>query len=462
MRKAFRCDIVKLDGPKIDHRGYLMATARLARSGIQEYLMPDGSIRRELRPKEEVFSEDSLQTLAGSAVTNDHPPTPLTADNTKSYSVGHLYGEPIKEDSDESDLCYIGHELTVWDSRTIFDVTKSGKNQISQGYFCDVELSPGIHPEFGPYDAIQRNIRHNHSAIVQFGRAGDTVKIKMDSKDNELEFAVSYKSDAKEKPMDESAEEEEEELEGEEEIEGEEEDSSHKKESKRQVVSKIKEAAEKALGLKQKKDGAKRKVVSNSSEQNPKGDIIMPVILNLDGVDFSFEDKLAGTIQVISTKLKGMEKLTKDNQDLAQKLDAQEKSHKQVVDELNAKVSVLEKLTQDEKEMSKLVQNRIDTLDFAKKVFKEETKMDELSTVELQKKLVKKLQPDMDVEKVDASYLKGVVSGLMIGFKTDASKILSEVVSKLDGGDKETKIDESFKNFQEKQANAYKGDKASA
>jgi len=57
---------------------------------------------------------------------------------------------------------------------------KGGKVQTSCGYECDLDETPGVY-EGQRYDAIQRNIRANHVAIVESGRAGSEVKIRMDS-----------------------------------------------------------------------------------------------------------------------------------------------------------------------------------------------------------------------------------------------------------------------------------------
>ena len=45
------------------------------------------------------------------------------------------------------------------------------------------DRTPGIDPDGNPYDLIQREIRGNHLAVVEFGRAGPTCRIVMDSGD---------------------------------------------------------------------------------------------------------------------------------------------------------------------------------------------------------------------------------------------------------------------------------------
>jgi hypothetical protein len=49
---------------------------------------------------------------------------------------------------------------------------KGGKRELSLGYKVDLDETPGVW-EGQPYDAIQRNIRVNHLAVVPQGRAGN-------------------------------------------------------------------------------------------------------------------------------------------------------------------------------------------------------------------------------------------------------------------------------------------------
>ena len=54
----------------------------------------------------------------------------------------------------------------------------NGKQGLSMGYTCDLEESAGNWCGVD-YDFIQRNIRYNHCAIVDAGRAGDNAKIEL-------------------------------------------------------------------------------------------------------------------------------------------------------------------------------------------------------------------------------------------------------------------------------------------
>jgi hypothetical protein len=69
--------------------------------------------------------------------------------------------------------------LMITDSATI-EALEAGKSELSCGYTADVEFTPGLW-NGQPYDAVQRNIRGNHVALVDAGRAGPACAIRMDA-----------------------------------------------------------------------------------------------------------------------------------------------------------------------------------------------------------------------------------------------------------------------------------------
>jgi hypothetical protein len=62
---------------------------------------------------------------------------------------------------------------------------EQGKRELSCGYECELEEKPGVTADGQRYDAIQRNIRGNHVALVTKGRAGPDVRLRMDANDAE-------------------------------------------------------------------------------------------------------------------------------------------------------------------------------------------------------------------------------------------------------------------------------------
>ncbi|MCC7268808.1 MAG: DUF2213 domain-containing protein [Caulobacteraceae bacterium] len=155
--------------------GALLADVRIARTGIQLYRgsdvgRPDLDIVRVYRPGAEVFSQDTLKSAAHRPVTNDHPPVMVDADNWKQYAVGNTADEVSGEG------IYLRVPLMVSDGAAIAAI-EDGKRELSAGYTCTLDWQDGKTPAGEAYDAIQRNIRLNHVAIVDAGRAGPEVRI---------------------------------------------------------------------------------------------------------------------------------------------------------------------------------------------------------------------------------------------------------------------------------------------
>lgn len=154
--------------------GRLRADAYITRAGVFEYMDADGRRRRELRPADEVFHPESMSSFAQVPVTNDHPEVGLLDSKTaKDYMVGST-GENVSRSDD-----HVRTSVMVADANTINQM-ESGKVAVSCGYSCDVDETPGYDPVHGRYDAIQRNIRGNHVAIVDSARAGKMARIRLD------------------------------------------------------------------------------------------------------------------------------------------------------------------------------------------------------------------------------------------------------------------------------------------
>ncbi|MBP2238096.1 hypothetical protein J2Z31_004623 [Sinorhizobium kostiense] len=103
-------------------------------------------------------------------MTNDHPDEAVTADNWKALAVGSI-GDEIARDGE-----FVRVPLIVMDAAVIAEI-EGGKRELSAGYSCDLAWEPGTTPEGEKYDAIQKDIRINHVAIVQCGRAGSEAHI---------------------------------------------------------------------------------------------------------------------------------------------------------------------------------------------------------------------------------------------------------------------------------------------
>lgn len=157
--------------------GMLRAPAWVTRAGVFIYQLANGQTRRELRPPEEVFAEDSLRTLELVPVTMEHPEpigTPVTADNARDLSIGTV-GDRVRVDGDR-----VRVGLRLSDPDAVGKVQRREISELSAGYWRRLEHTPGVWRGIA-YDAIQRDIRYNHVALVRKGRAGPDVRIRLDA-----------------------------------------------------------------------------------------------------------------------------------------------------------------------------------------------------------------------------------------------------------------------------------------
>jgi hypothetical protein len=170
---AIRFDRGELQKPLKMANGWLRLDGYLTRTGIFEYLKPDGSKRLEFRPPDEVFKADSLATFSMVPVTDDHPPVMLDASNTTEWARGAV-SESVRQDGDK-----LRAALLITDASLVEKMERKDACEVSCGYHCDMDETPGEH-QGQRYDAVQRNIRGNHVAIVSKGRAGADVRVRMD------------------------------------------------------------------------------------------------------------------------------------------------------------------------------------------------------------------------------------------------------------------------------------------
>jgi len=172
-----RYDFSPIEKYEVTPEGYLRAWASIARTGIQLYTDADGSVRREYRPETEVASPDSLASFAGKAITSEHPPVLLDADNTKDYQVGFSGTEVVYDNG------FVKAVMTITDKETIDRIMRGDAREVSAGYRVNYDPTPGVTDSGEHYDGIQKEILGNHIAVVRRGRAGPQVKLHLDRQD---------------------------------------------------------------------------------------------------------------------------------------------------------------------------------------------------------------------------------------------------------------------------------------
>lgn len=168
--------------------GFLLVPAKVARTGVQEYnalfdfapneipeeknFSDSNNVVRLLRVSDEVFNKDALLSCANRPVTDGHPKNGFVDSfNVRDLQVG-FSRDDVRQDGDA-----VAIDLVIQAEEIIKKIEDEGVNQISLGYSTDIDWANGVHPEFGKFDGIQRNIRCNHIALVKSGRAGPGIKI---------------------------------------------------------------------------------------------------------------------------------------------------------------------------------------------------------------------------------------------------------------------------------------------
>lgn len=156
--------------------GFLKGIARVTRTGVFTYRNADGTLRRELRHPDEVFSRASLDSMRMIPITNLHPMDKLVnADTAKALSIG-MTGENVIPDGK---FVLVPIAITTQDG---VSAVEAGREELSLGYETELEEKSGNY-DGEEFDFIQRGIMYNHLAIVDRGRAGVDVRLNMDAAD---------------------------------------------------------------------------------------------------------------------------------------------------------------------------------------------------------------------------------------------------------------------------------------
>lgn len=169
MTTVQRYDYSAFAATKTDE-GFLVDSPIVARVGIQEYRNADGSVRKELRLPENVFDAASLASMRGKPVTVEHPRSGrVTAKDSHRVTVGTILSEG-RQDGDNVRLDIVIHSPDAIGDR----------RELSLGYSCVLDETPGVHPIYGEYQAVQGKPVINHLSVVKKGRAG-VARLNMDS-----------------------------------------------------------------------------------------------------------------------------------------------------------------------------------------------------------------------------------------------------------------------------------------
>jgi hypothetical protein len=160
--------------------GYLVcANVKIGRVGWMDYMgqelpsgcnEPLGGKCQVYRSREELFSPETIASFENMPVTNTHPTSNLDINTATMAKRGHV--QNVRPEGD-----FLVADLFIDDAGLISEILNNLKREVSCGYDC--LWPPYGNKNDGRYE--QKEIRGNHVAIVQSGRAGPRVAIQ-DSK----------------------------------------------------------------------------------------------------------------------------------------------------------------------------------------------------------------------------------------------------------------------------------------
>lgn len=165
----FRFDSIPVDETYFTSEGYFIDHPIVTSTGIFEYKNKDGSIRRELRLPEEVFDPASLESYEGKPVIVTHEAGYVSKDNVEQEYIGTVLSKGYRDGE------HVRAKIIIHNTGSL----DCGLRELSLGYQTETDETPGEW-QGRPYDAIQRNIRINHLALVANARAGDSARLNLD------------------------------------------------------------------------------------------------------------------------------------------------------------------------------------------------------------------------------------------------------------------------------------------
>ena len=174
-------DSVTVSGVRRTADGYLVGEARVARTGIQDYLgteidpdnehgLRDKPIVRVYRPESAVFHQDAMQSYAYRPMTNGHPGGDgVNSKNWKDVAIGQTGGEVVRDGQ------FVKVPLVLMDAKAIED-WEAGKRELSMGYGAEVVFQDGVSPEGEPFDCYLGPMKMNHMSLEHRARGGDQLR----------------------------------------------------------------------------------------------------------------------------------------------------------------------------------------------------------------------------------------------------------------------------------------------
>ena len=152
-----------------DSNGQLICRdAIIARTGSYDYLeseIKEGGDRNKIvkvfRTEDEVFNPTSIASFENKPFVDDHPQEDVSLENFRELSKGYM--RDVRRGTGDCSNCLIC-DIVVTDPETIEEIKSGRKRELSLGYDTRIIEKDGKY--------YMTNIRGNHLALVDSGRAG--------------------------------------------------------------------------------------------------------------------------------------------------------------------------------------------------------------------------------------------------------------------------------------------------
>lgn len=136
--------------------------------GWQELGLDPDKIYQLYRDPEELAK--GAKTFANKPILNKH--IPVTSKSPAKENVVGSIGSDVVFDAP-----HLKASLCVWVDDSIAGIESEKVNQVSLGYRYTPDMTPGVAPDGTAFDGSMRDIKGNHLALVEVGRAGPDVVV---------------------------------------------------------------------------------------------------------------------------------------------------------------------------------------------------------------------------------------------------------------------------------------------
>lgn len=170
-----------MSAQSVDINGYVEIKGNpISKTGVYPYLgreigasEPD-RIYKVYRPEEELSSQDTIDSFKLMPLVDEHA---MLGDEASGFTPAERKGvQGVIGEDVYFDAPYLRGNIKVY-SESAKGLVKSGtKRELSPGYRFKLDMTPGTF-NGEAYDAIQREIRANHLALVTEGRTGPDVSV---------------------------------------------------------------------------------------------------------------------------------------------------------------------------------------------------------------------------------------------------------------------------------------------